>query len=90
MTSGGHNVGIVNPPNQKQRHYRLALKEACDTCLSPDEWRAAAPLFEGSWWPAWQRWLVLHSSVERVPPPVMGAKGKRALGDAPGTYVLQR
>ena len=90
LTSGGHNVGIVNPPNQKQRHYRLALKEACDTCLSPDEWRAAAPLFEGSWWPAWQRWLVLHSSAERVPPPAMGVQGKRALGDAPGTYVLQR
>ncbi len=89
LTSGGHNVGIVNPPDHHQQHYRLAVKEACDTCLSADEWRAAAPLHAGSWWPAWQHWLVLHSSAERVPPPAMGAKGKRLLGDAPGRYVLQ-
>jgi polyhydroxyalkanoate synthase len=90
LTSGGHNVGIVNPPGQQQRHYRLGVKKTSDTCLSADEWRESAALHEGSWWPAWQQWLVRHSSSLRLPPPPLGVPGQPPLGDAPGTYVLQR
>ena len=90
LTSGGHNVGIVNPPDHQERHYRLSVKKTRDTCLSPDEWRQSAALHEGSWWPAWQQWLVRHSSSLRLPPPPLGVPGQPPLGDAPGTYVLQR
>ena len=93
LTSGGHNVGVVNPPgpaHPQQRYYRLRVKKAADICLSPDEWRQSATQQEGSWWPAWQHWLVQHSSADRVAPPAMGIPGKPALANAPGRYVLQR
>jgi polyhydroxyalkanoate synthase len=51
----------------------------------------AAPA-EGSWWPAWAKWLEAHSSPERVAPPAMGApeRGLIPLWPAPGIYVLER
>jgi polyhydroxyalkanoate synthase len=92
LTSGGHNAGIVSEPGHPHRHFRILEKQADDPCLSPDEWMAAAPVQDGSWWPAWETWLSAHGSVEQVVPPGMGApdKGYPPLDDAPGTYVLQR
>ncbi|WP_428425585.1 PHA/PHB synthase family protein [Methylibium sp.] len=90
LTNGGHNAGIVNEPGHPHRHYRLLEKAAAAPCLGADEWQAAAPLHEGSWWPAWQHWLVRHSAGKRVAPPRAAAPGRAPLGDAPGTYVLQR
>jgi polyhydroxyalkanoate synthase len=50
---------------------------------------AAAPVHEGSWWPAWQAWLQQHSSapmlIEQMPPSTHVCD---ALGAAPGRYVL--
>ena len=86
LTSGGHNAGIVSEPGHPHRHYRLLDKKPDDPCLAPDEWWAAAPMHEGSWWPAWQEWLVQHSDARRVAPPAASA----SLGAAPGTYVHQR
>jgi polyhydroxyalkanoate synthase len=68
----------------------MGVKAADDACMSADEWQSAAQLHEGSWWPAWQNWLARHSSAKRVPPPSMGIKGRALLGDAPGSYVMQR
>ena len=90
LTNGGHNAGIVNEPGHPHRHYRLATRPAGGHCVSADEWMAAAPSHEGSWWPAWQAWLVAQGSGREVAPPAMGGKGRRALDDAPGQYVLQR
>ncbi|WP_269434402.1 PHA/PHB synthase family protein [Vineibacter terrae] len=92
LTNGGHNAGIVSEPGRKRRHFRIAGKQPADPCLSPDEWVAAAPPREGSWWPAWADWLAARSTPGRVAPPAMGAaaKGYAPLDDAPGTYVLQR
>ncbi|MFC0219007.1 polyhydroxyalkanoate synthase [Pseudochelatococcus lubricantis] len=92
LTSGGHNAGIVSEPGKARRRYRIARKTAVDTCLSPQEWFAAAAQRQGSWWPAWVEWLDSHSSPERVAPPAIGAPehGFPVLEDAPGTYVLQR
>ncbi len=98
LTNGGHNAGIVSEPGHPHRYYRLLTKSAEDTCVGPDEWRAAATLHEGSWWTAWQQWLVRHSAAERVAPAALGAKrrapagsdGYAPLADAPGSYVLQR
>jgi polyhydroxyalkanoate synthase subunit PhaC len=94
LTSGGHNAGIVSGPvHPKRRHRMLTWSNARDS-LSPDEWLKRAPLLEGSWWPAWQRWLIEHSSAKRVPARALGTR--RSLGaasaaakleDAPGSYV---
>ena len=87
LSSGGHNVGIVNPPGAGvARSYQLATHGADDRYVDPDTWSATAPSHEGSWWPAWQQWLAAHAG-ERVAPPTMGSAGYPALEDAPGRYV---
>jgi polyhydroxyalkanoate synthase len=89
LTSGGHNAGIVSGPvHPKRRHRMLTWKNATAT-LTPDEWLNSAPLHEGSWWPAWQRWLAEHSSArqERARVPSDRGSDGAVLDDAPGSYV---
>ena len=87
LASGGHNAGIVSEPGHAGRHFRLATRPAGGAWLEADEWLAQAAPREGSWWPAWQAWLTAHSS-----PPVKARPiaTRGTLGDAPGTYVMQR
>jgi polyhydroxyalkanoate synthase subunit PhaC len=90
LTSGGHNAGIVSEPGHPGRHYLVHERRPHDIYLSPDEWLGQAHRREGSWWTAWASWLG-HRSGAPVAPPRLGnpAKGLPALGNAPGTYVLQ-
>jgi polyhydroxyalkanoate synthase len=67
----------------------MLRREAGGNYVAPDEWLAAAPDVEGSWWPAWQQWLAGRSG-RRVKPPRMGATGYPPLADAPGRYVLEK
>ena len=90
LTSGGHNAGIVNPPvPTSKRHYQGLTREAGGTYLAPDDWLAAAPTVQGSWWPDWQQWLAAHSG-EPVKPPRLGSSAYPAIADAPGSYVLEK
>ncbi len=91
LTSGGHNVGIVNPPGVPGRSYQVMTQATADNYLAPDAWLEAAPVMEGSWWPCWALWLGERSG-ESVAPPAMGAeaRGLAPVCAAPGTYVLQR
>ena len=89
LTSGGHNAGIVSGPvHPRRRHRMLTWSNAAET-LTPEEWMKRAALMEGSWWPAWQRWVAQHSSPRRQPARSPGAAGGQsaALEDAPGRYV---
>jgi polyhydroxyalkanoate synthase len=94
LTSGGHNVGIVNPPSGPQAHpqasYRVASHAPHKAPADPLAWQAAAPSSDGSWWPNWQQWLRRHSSGKSKARPVSGALLQGAIVDAPGTYVHQR
>ncbi|MBL0148734.1 MAG: alpha/beta fold hydrolase [Ideonella sp.] len=91
LTAGGHNAGIVAGPVHPKRHYRIRTRRLVDPHLAPEDWMEAATKHDGSWWPAWQGWLVAHSSGQGKPP-AMGAAGKayRVVDDAPGAYVRQR
>ncbi len=90
LTTGGHNAGIVSEPGRRGRSYRMTRRTEGEPYLDPETWHARAPSFEGSWWPAWQAWLVQHSSG-RVSPPPLGAPqaGYPVVDDAPGRYVLE-
>src|SRR5574341_701016 len=61
LTSGGHNVGIVNPPSGPAAHpdasYRLETRAHGAPYVDPQSWLETAEPRAGSWWPAWQRWL---------------------------------
>ncbi len=89
LTSGGHNVGIVNVPGSARRSYQIATSLEGERFPDPDTWRQAVPKQQGSWWPAWQEWLSSRHSSGRMPPPPMGApeKGLEPLCEAPGAYV---
>jgi polyhydroxyalkanoate synthase len=90
LTSGGHNAGIVSEPGHPRRHYRVLTRGVGASYLDPDHWAGHAPLFDGSWWPEWVRWLDAHSGAA-VAPPAMGAPaaGFGPLVDAPGEYVRE-
>jgi len=91
LTSGGHNVGIVNEPGRPRRSYQLSVCREGERFLDAATWKETAPSYQGSWWPAWQKWLLDHSTGSEQAP-AMGAteKGYAPLCDAPGTYVLQQ
>jgi polyhydroxyalkanoate synthase len=91
LTSGGHNVGIVNPPGVPGRSYQVLTRKHGSKYLDPDTWLEAAPQHEGSWWPDWAGWLQARSG-KPVGVPSMGsaAKGRAPICAAPGTYVLQK
>ena len=89
LTSGGHNVGIVNPAAgplvHPQASYRFATHGHGAAPADPQAWQAAAPSFQGSWWPRWHQWLHSHSSGK-----VKGKPVPDGIEAAPGTYVHQR
>ncbi|EHJ91793.1 PHA/PHB synthase family protein [Vreelandella boliviensis] len=88
LTNGGHNAGIVSPPEHPSRHYRMATALDGDPYIDPDSWFEHTPIQEGSWWPAWQEWL-MERSGPLVPAPDTGTKAYPPLEDAPGSYVRQ-
>jgi poly[(R)-3-hydroxyalkanoate] polymerase subunit PhaC len=89
LTNGGHNAGIVSGPvHPRRRHRVLTWSNATDT-LTPGEWLHRAPLHEGSWWPAWQQWLAVHSAARRQPARALPARLPSGASpeEAPGSYV---
>lgn len=91
LTTGGHNAGIISRPGDPDRSFRIASTAKGAAYQSPDAWLAHAQTRDGSWWPAWARWLSAASG-KPVTPPVLGASqgDLRAIAPAPGSYVFQR
>ncbi|HSV84785.1 MAG TPA: alpha/beta fold hydrolase [Ramlibacter sp.] len=93
LVSGGHNVGIVSPPEGPSAHpeagYRYADHAAGGAPKAPERWLAAARTTRGSWWACWNEWLQEHASgtVRARPVPAVPIDG--AVLPAPGRYVLQ-
>jgi polyhydroxyalkanoate synthase subunit PhaC len=92
LTSGGHNAGIISGPANPKRRFRELTWNDPITRLDPDPWLEAAPLHQGSWWPAWQGWIAGRSGLADAALPSVGnaSKGYGVAGDAPGDYVRQR
>jgi polyhydroxyalkanoate synthase len=91
LSTGGHNVGIVNPPNGSKREYRIGTHPHTAAYVSPERWLEAREPVAGSWWPAWVEWLKKNSSAPGAPP-TMGAPafGLSPIEVAPGSYVFER
>lgn len=89
LTSGGHNQGVVSPPDTPGRVHRIGTRDDGHSYLDPDAWLAAHDPREGSWWISWQDWLKRRSSPVLQQPPTMGhaAAGYPILAAAPGDYV---
>jgi poly[(R)-3-hydroxyalkanoate] polymerase subunit PhaC len=91
LSNGGHNAGIVSPPEHPNRHHQIATHDDLDAYVDPDAWQKQASHHEGSWWPCWQKWLNGNSG-DLVKPAKIGSsrKGYKTLCDAPGTYVMEK
>ncbi len=86
LTNSGHILGIVNPPvSPPRRRYRVDVAHRAENA---DTWLARAPSHEGSWWPDWVEHL-RASCGPQVEPAPMETRTRKALGDAPGSYVLE-
>jgi polyhydroxyalkanoate synthase subunit PhaC len=91
LSSGGHNVGVVNPPltaGMKSSYpisYKMHTSQAHDHYVNASDWLSLSQHYEGSWWPAWQAWLAARSGK----PQSEGSKRKQvtSLTESPGTYV---
>ncbi|MDP2065614.1 MAG: alpha/beta fold hydrolase [Burkholderiaceae bacterium] len=87
LASGGHNAGIISEPGHPNRSYQAGTRKAHGPWVEPHQWADRTPVQEGSWWPAWHRWLAAHSSRRQ---PARAIPAKEALCDAPGEYVKVR
>jgi polyhydroxyalkanoate synthase len=82
LAASGHIAGVVNPPEPvKYGHWENAKlpKKA-------EDWLAQAQYQEGSWWPAWEKWIVRHGGG-KVPARKPGDGKLKIIEDAPGSYV---
>lgn len=101
LTTGGHNVGIVNPPGagaklvgvgQRDKGYRMSVKLHGAEYESPDVWYASNEKVSGSWWPALYMWLASHSGhrVKASTAQKFLAGEGQAPELAPGSYIYLR
>jgi polyhydroxyalkanoate synthase len=85
LSTSGHIQALVNPPAPDSRSsYRVAGEHPAD----PQAFLDQAAKLPGSWWPDYVEWLQARSGELRPAPKKLGGRGHRALGRAPGTYVL--
>ena len=88
LAGSGHIAGVVNPPAAKKYQY-WTNRAPVD---SLEEYIAGASETPGSWWPYWAEWLreqdtaTVPAKGKRVP----GARGDKAIEEAPGSFVKQR
>ncbi|MDO9710972.1 PHA/PHB synthase family protein [Paracraurococcus lichenis] len=85
LGSSGHIAGVINPPGGKGSYWTnddAGVKTA-------EQWRRGARKHDGSWWTDWSAWLAARSG-KRVAPPPLGGNSHPPLGDAPGSYVLEK
>ncbi|HYM56413.1 MAG TPA: alpha/beta fold hydrolase [Solirubrobacteraceae bacterium] len=85
LSTSGHIVAIVNPPNNEKAKLRTNDANPPD----PDEWLECASTQSGSWWPDWTDWLGERSGEEKDAPKQPGGGAFSILGEAPGTYVRE-
>jgi polyhydroxyalkanoate synthase len=89
LGASGHIAGIISPPSKKKAVWWGAAPGAPNP-PKPDDWLAAAPKHEGSWWPDWTDWLAQRSPEKVAAPAELGSAAHPPLADAPGPYVLER
>ena len=93
LASGGHNVGVLNPPDKgfEGAGYQVATRARGAHYIDPDTWAQSTPSHDGSWWLVWRHWLSERSGKPAAPPELGNAgAGYPPLGDAPGDYVFQK
>jgi polyhydroxyalkanoate synthase len=84
MGGSGHIAGVINPANKPKYQFWTGGPPVGQF----EDWVAKAQETPGSWWPHWLNWIA-EQAPEKVKARKPGGKLK-TLGDAPGTFVLER
>ena len=83
LGGSGHIAGIINPPEAKKYHFRIAENLT--------DYRAESfldlPVTPGSWWPAWAVWIASMSGNKMNSDSILKDFKGPDLGLAPGQYV---
>ena len=87
LAASGHIAGMINPPSKHKGGYWT--NDIVSAPATADAWLADAQKHDGSWWNDLAGWLRVRSG-ERIPAPPIGSAAHPPIGDAPGTYVLER
>ena len=84
-------VGLATPVRGAGRPALVASSAVrppvIDGRIDPDEWKAHAPVQQGSWWEAMNAWITARSGE---PVPAKAIPPDHVVCDAPGTYVMTR
>ena len=86
LSNAGHVASLVNPPGNPKATYWLGPKPGAD----PDQWLEKATKHTGTWWEVWVDWAGKRSGREKLAPKTLGSRKYKALGKAPGTYVMEQ
>ena len=87
LAASGHIAGMINPPSKGKGGY--LTNDILSAPATADAWLAGAQKHDGSWWTDLAGWLGARSG-ERIPAPPVGSDAHPPIGDAPGTYVLEK
>ena len=86
LSNAGHIASLVNPPGNPRASYWLGPKPVPD----PEKWLEQATKHTGTWWEVWADWMGKQSGREKPAPRTLGGADYKAVGPAPGTYVLEQ
>jgi len=83
LGGSGHIAGVINPPEANKYGYRLTANKLPKDAQA---WADKATQHEGSWWPAWDKWVAKYAGKD-VPARTPGDLKLDVIEDAPGRYV---
>lgn len=85
LAGSGHIAGVINPPSKPKYQYWVGGPVTGEL----EDWIGRAKERAGSWWPDWFAWIE-EQAPARVKARTPGRGRRKALCDAPGTYVTMK
>jgi len=89
LSNSGHVAGIMRGKKSKPGKSFFFSAGDDNIKMTPDKWLRSATKYEGSWWPAWIKWLTKRSGNLKNANE-LDLNKYPAIYDAPGQYVIQK
>ena len=91
LSNSGHVAGIMRGKKSKpgKAFFYSADADNDNIKMTPDKWLESTTKYEGSWWPAWIKWLTKRSGNLKDAKE-LNLNKYPAIYNAPGQYVVQK
>jgi len=91
LSNSGHVAGIMRGKKSKpgKAFFYSADADNDNIKMTPDKWLESTTKYEGSWWPAWIKWLAKRSGNLKDAKE-LNLNKYPAIYNAPGQYVIQK